>query len=185
MSFPISWYFLRFMSIELMMPSNRLILCHPLLLLPSIFSSIRIFLNESALCIRWPKYWTFSFNISPSNEYPALISFRMDRLDLLAVQGTLKSSPTPQFKSIYSSIFHRARTNNFTICMEIQKNLNNPEVDMGTSENPSASPHSPSHPRSSCPTLSPIVSHWMCLPLVRGTSLVAQTVKRLPAMQET
>ena len=79
------------MCIELVMPSNHLILCHPLLLLPSIFPSIRVFSNESALHIRWPKYWSFSFNISPSNEYPGLISFRMDRLDLLAVQGTLKS----------------------------------------------------------------------------------------------
>ena len=73
------------------MPSNHLILCHPLLLLPSIFPSIRVFSNESAVCIRWPKYWSFSFNISPSNEHPGLISFRMDWLDLLAVQGTLKS----------------------------------------------------------------------------------------------
>ena len=79
------------MSIELVMPSNHLILCHPLLLLPSIFPSIRVFSNESALCIRWPKYWSFCFNISPSNEHPGLISFRMDWLDLLAVQGTLKS----------------------------------------------------------------------------------------------
>ena len=78
-------------SIESVMPSNHLILCHPLLLLPSIFSSIRVFSNESALCIRWPKYWSFSFNISPSNEHPGLISFRMDWLDLLAIQGTLKS----------------------------------------------------------------------------------------------
>ena len=73
------------------MPSNHLILCHPLLLLPSILPSIRVFSNESALCIRWPKDWSFSFNISPFNEHPGLISFRMDRLDLLAVQGTLKS----------------------------------------------------------------------------------------------
>jgi len=79
------------MSIELMLPSNHLILCHPLLLLPSIFPNIRVFSNESALRIRWPKYWSFSFNISPSNEHPGLISFRMDWLDLLAVQGTLKS----------------------------------------------------------------------------------------------
>ena len=79
------------MSIESVMPSNHLILCHPLLLLPSIFPSIRIFYNESALHIRWPKYWSFSFKISPSNEHPGLISFRMDWLDLLAVQGTLKS----------------------------------------------------------------------------------------------
>ena len=73
------------------MPSNHLILCHPLLLLPSIFPSIRVFSNESVLCIRWPKYWSFSFQISPTNEHPGLISFRMDWLDLLAVQGTLKS----------------------------------------------------------------------------------------------
>ena len=79
------------MSIELVMPSSHLILCHPLLLLPSIFPSIRIFSNESALRIRWPKYWSFSFNISPFNEYSGLISFRMVCLDLLAVQGTLKS----------------------------------------------------------------------------------------------
>ena len=78
------------MSIESMMPSNHLILCRPLLL-PSIFPSIRVFSNESALHIRWPKYWSFSFNISPSNEHPGLIFFRMDWLDLLAVQGTLKS----------------------------------------------------------------------------------------------
>ena len=73
------------------MPSRHLTLCHPLLLSPSIFPSIRVFSNESALCIRWPKYWSFSFNISPSNEHPGLISFRMDWLDILAVQGTLKS----------------------------------------------------------------------------------------------
>ena len=79
------------MSIESLMPSNHLILCRPLLLLPSIFPSIRVFSYESALCIRWPKYWSFSFNISPSNEHPRLISFRLDWLDLLAVQGTLKS----------------------------------------------------------------------------------------------
>ena len=79
------------MSIELVMPSSHLILCRPLLLLPSIFPSIRVFSNESALPIRWPKYWSFIFNISPSNEHPGLISFRIDRLDLLAVQGTLKS----------------------------------------------------------------------------------------------
>ena len=79
------------MSIESVMPSRHLILCHPLLLLPSIFPSIRVFSNESALGIRWPKYWSFSFNISPSSEHPGLLSFRMDWLDLLAVQGTLKS----------------------------------------------------------------------------------------------
>ena len=79
------------MSIESVMPSKHLILCHCLFLLPSIFPSIRVFSNESVLCIRWPKYWSFSFSISPSNEYSGLISFRMDWLDLLAVQGTLKS----------------------------------------------------------------------------------------------
>ena len=79
------------MSIESMMPSNYLIFCRPLLLLPSIFPSIKVFSNESALHIRWPKYWSFSFNISPSSEHPGLVSFRMDWLDLLAVQGTLKS----------------------------------------------------------------------------------------------
>ena len=86
-----SWSLLKLMSIELVMPSNHLILCHPLLLLPSIFPSIRVFTNESVLCIRWPKYWSFSFSISPSNEYSGLISFRMDWLDLFAVQVTLKS----------------------------------------------------------------------------------------------
>ena len=82
---------LKLMSFELVMPSNHLILCRPLLLLPSIFPSIRGFSNESVLHIRWPKYWSFSFSVSPSNEYSGLISFRMDWLDLLAVQGTLKS----------------------------------------------------------------------------------------------
>ena len=94
----------KLMSIKSVMPSNHLILCHPLLFLPSIFPSIRVFSNKSALHIRWPNYWSFSFNISPSNEYSDLISFRMDWLDLLAVQGTLESSPTPQFKSINSSV---------------------------------------------------------------------------------
>ena len=81
----------KLMFIESVMPPNHLIFCHPLLLLPSIFPSIRIFPTESVLCIRWPKYWSFSFSISPSNEHSGLISFRIDRLDLLAVQGTLKS----------------------------------------------------------------------------------------------
>ena len=94
------------MSIEPMMPSNHLILCHPLLLLPSIFPSIRIFSNESALLIRWPKYWSFSFNISLSNEHSGLISFMMDWLDLLAVQGTLKS--ILQHHSSKASIFRHS-----------------------------------------------------------------------------
>ena len=96
---------LKLMSIELVMRSNYLILCHPFLPLPSIFPSIRVFSNESALCIRWPKYWSFNFSISisPSSDYSGLISFRMDWLDFLVVQGTLKSLPTPQLKSIKSS----------------------------------------------------------------------------------
>src|SRR5574341_1513283 len=93
------------MSIESVMPTNHLILCGPILLPPSIFPSIRVFSNESVLHISWPKYWSFSFSISPSNEYSGLISFRMDWLDLLAVQGdSQESSPTPQFKSINSSV---------------------------------------------------------------------------------
>ena len=86
-----SWSLLKIMSLELVMPPYNIILCTPLLLLPSIFPSIKVFSNESVLHIRWPKYWSFSLNISPSNEHPGLISFRMDKLDILAVQGTLKS----------------------------------------------------------------------------------------------
>ena len=99
-----SWSLLKLLSIAPVMPFNHLILCCPLLFLPSIFPSIRVFSNELVHCIRWPKYWSFSFSISPSNEYSGLISFRMDWLDLLAIQGTLESSPTPQFKSIWSSV---------------------------------------------------------------------------------
>ena len=95
---------LKLMSTESVMPSNHLILFCPLFLLPSIFPSMRVFSNESVLHIRWPKYWSFSFNISPSNEHPGLISFRMDWLDLLAGQEALKTPPTPQFKSINSSV---------------------------------------------------------------------------------
>ena len=91
LSFTISGSLLKLTSIETVMPSNHLILCCPLLLLPSIFPSIRVFSNELALHIRWPKYWSFSFSISPSNKYSGLISFKIDWLDLLAVQGTLKS----------------------------------------------------------------------------------------------
>ena len=97
---------LKLMSIELVMPSNHLILCCPLLLLPSIFPSIRVFSNESALRIRWLKYWSFSFNISPSNEYSGLISFRIDLFDFLAVQETLKS--LPQHQSSKASIHWRS-----------------------------------------------------------------------------
>ena len=101
-----SWSLPKLMSIESVMPSNHLILCRPLLLLPSIFSGITVFSNESALRIKWPKYWSFSFNISPSNEHTGLISFRMNCLDLLAVQGTLKRilQQYLQLKSINSSV---------------------------------------------------------------------------------
>ena len=91
LSFTTSWNLFKLMSIELVMPSSHLILCCPLLLLPSVFPSVRVFSNESVLCIRWPKYWSFSFSISPSNEYSGLISFRIDWFDFLADQGTFKS----------------------------------------------------------------------------------------------
>ena len=112
------WSLLRFMSIELVMLSNHLIYCCSLLLLPSTFLSIRVFSNESALCIRWPKYWSFSFSISPSNEYSGLISFRMDRFDL-AVQGTLKSllqhhSSKASILWLYSSHIHTGKTTALT-----------------------------------------------------------------------
>ena len=97
---------LKLMAIESVMASNHLIICHPLLLQPSIFSSIRVFSNKSALHIRWPKDWSFSFSINHSNKYSGLILFKMDWLDLLAVQGTLKSSPTQQFKSTNSSVLN-------------------------------------------------------------------------------
>ena len=105
LSFTISRSLTKLIVTESVMPSNHLILCHPLLLPPSIFPSIRVFSNESALHIKWPKYWSLSFSISPSNKYLKMISFRNNRFDLLAVQGTLKeSSPTPQFKSINSLV---------------------------------------------------------------------------------
>ena len=124
-----SWNLPKLMSIELVMPSNHLILCRPLLLLPSIFSSIRVFSNESTVHIRWPKYWSFSFSISPSSEHSGLISSRMDWLDLLAVQGTLKS--LLQHHSSKASIFqqsafflahlsHPYMTNGKTIALTIQ-----------------------------------------------------------------
>ena len=112
-------------SIKSVIPSKHLILHHPLLLLPSIFPRIRIFSNESALRIRWPKYWSFSFNISPSSEHPGLISFRIDWLDLLAVRGTQESSSIPQFKNInssgisflYSQLSHLCMTTGKTIAL--------------------------------------------------------------------
>ena len=107
MSITNSQSLLKLMSIESVTPSSHLILCHPLLFPPSIFPSIRVFSNESILCMRWPKYWSFSFSISPSKEYSGLISFRMDWLDLLAVQGTLKS-PLQHHNSKASSLQHSA-----------------------------------------------------------------------------
>ena len=106
LSFTISWSLIKHMFIESVMPSNPLILCCPLLLPPSIFPSIRVFSNKSALCIRWPKYWSFSFSISPSNEYSGLIFFRIDWLDLLAIQGTLKS--LLQHHSLKASLLWRS-----------------------------------------------------------------------------
>ena len=108
LTFTISQSLLKLMSIESVMPSNHLILCHPHLLLPSIFHNIRVCSNESVLCIRWPKYWSFSFNISPSNEHSGLISFRIDWLDLLAVQGTLKSLLKKHHISNASILLHSA-----------------------------------------------------------------------------
>ena len=123
LSYTISLSLLKLMPIESVMPSNHFILSCPLLLLPSILSSIRIFSNKLALCIKWPKYWSFSFNISLSNEHPGLISFRMDWLDLLAVQGdSQESSPTPQFKSINSSVLSFLHNPTFTSIHDYWKN---------------------------------------------------------------
>ena len=105
------------------MPSGHLILCHPLLLLPPIPPSIRVFSNKWTLRMRWPKDWSFCFSISPSNEHPGLISFRMDWLDLLAVQGTLKSSPTPQFKSNNSSVLSLLHSPTLTSILDYRKNI--------------------------------------------------------------
>jgi len=106
LSFTISQSLLKLMSIESVIPSNNIILCHPLLLLPSVFPSIRVFSNELALHIRWPKYWSFRFSISPSSEYSGFISFRIDWFDLLAVQGTLKS--LLQHHNLKASIFRHS-----------------------------------------------------------------------------
>ena len=115
---------LKLISIELVMSSNRLILCQHLLLLPSIFPSTRVYSNESALCIRWPKYWSFSFNITLFKEYSGLISIRMKWLDLLAVQGTQESSPTSQFKSINSSALSFLHSPTLTSIHDYWKNHN-------------------------------------------------------------
>ena len=122
LSITISWSSLRLTSIESVIPSTHLILCRPLLLLPSIAPSIRVFSDESTLCISWPKYWSLSFSIISSKEPPGLISFRMDRLDLLAVQGTQESSPTPQFKSINSSAFSFLHSPTLTSVHDHRKN---------------------------------------------------------------
>ena len=150
------------MSIESVMPSNHLILCHPLLLPPSIFPSIRVFSNESALCIRWPKYWSFSFNIRPSNEYSGLISFRMDWLDLLADQGTLKS--LLQHHSSKASILqhsaffivqlsHPYMTTEKTIALTQFSSVQFSHSVMSDS----LQPHKPQHTRPPCPSPTPRV----------------------------
>ena len=115
------WSLLKLISIYLVMPSNHLILCHPLLL-TSIFPSIGVFSNKSVLHIKWPKYWSFSFSIILSSEYSGLISFRMDWLDLLAVQGTQESPPTPQFKSINSSLLSLLHSPTLTSLRNYWKN---------------------------------------------------------------
>ena len=116
--------FAQTMSTEFLMASSHLILCHPLLFLPSIFPSIRVFSNELALPIRWPKYWSFSFSTSPFNEYSGLISFRIDWFDLLAVQGTLKeSSRAPHFESINSSVLSLLYGTTLTSIHDYWKNL--------------------------------------------------------------
>ena len=112
----------KFMSIELVMPSNHLILCRPLLLPPSIFPSIRVFSNESVLHISWPKYWSFSFSISPSNEYSGLISFRMDWFDLLAVQGTFKSL-LQHYSSKVSNLWHSVLASSHIRTWLLEKNI--------------------------------------------------------------
>ena len=123
LSFTISQNLLKLMSTESVIPSNHLILCHPLLL-PSIFPSIRVFSNESVLCTRWPKYWSFSFSISPSNEYSGLISFRMVWFDLLAVQGTLKSllQHHSSKASIHSSVLNFLYSPTLTSIHDHRKN---------------------------------------------------------------
>ena len=117
LSFTNSWSLLKLIFIELVMQANHLVLCHPLLLLPSIFPSIRVFSNESVLCIRWPKYWLFSFSISPSNDYSGLISFRINWFDLLAVQGTLKTTVQSINSSVLSLLYGP------TLIAQLVKNL--------------------------------------------------------------
>ena len=151
------------MSIESMMPPNHLILCHPLLLLPSVFPNTRVSSNESVLCIRWPKYWSFSFSISPSNEYSELI-FRMDWLDLFAVQGTLKSPATPWFKSISFSALSFLYRPTLTSVHDYWKNHIFDWMDL-------------------CSKVTSLLFNKLSR-FVRD-SLVAQMVKRMPMMRET
>ena len=125
-----SWSLLKLKSIESVMPSNHLILCCPLLLPPSIFPSIRVFSNESALSIRWPKYWSFSFSISPSNEYSGLISFRMHWLDLLEVQGTQESSQAPQSEITNSLALNLLNGPTLTSVRDYWKNHNCDYMDL-------------------------------------------------------
>ena len=134
LSITISWSSLRLMSVESVMPSSHLILCRPLLLLPPIPPSIRVFSNESTLCMRWPKYWGFRFSIIPSKEIPGLISSRMDWLDLLAVQGT----PTPQFKSINSLALSLLHSPTLTSIRDHWKNLSLDYMDLCWQSNISA-----------------------------------------------
>ena len=131
-SFPISWSLLKFMSIELVMLSKHLILCCPFPLSLSLFPSIRVFSNELALCIRWPKYWSFSFSISPSNNYSGLISIRIDWFDLLAVQGTLKS--LLQHHSLKASILQRSA---------FMVQLSHPYMNEGNTEGPGTASSEP------------------------------------------
>ena len=137
LSFTISWSLLKLMPIDSVMPSNHLILCHPLLLPPSIFPSIRVFSSESVLCTRWTKYWSFSFSISPSNEYSGLISFSMDLLDLLAVQGTLKSL-LHHHSSKASILWHSAFFITLTCIHDYWKNHGFDQTDLCWQSNVSA-----------------------------------------------
>ena len=134
------------MSIESVMLSNHFILCCPLLLLPSIFANIRVFSNESAHRIRWPKYWSFSFSISPSSEHSGLISFRMDWLNPCSPRDSQKSSPTPQFKSISSLAFRYSLSVQFS-CSVVSNSLR---------------PHESQHARPPCPSLTPEVYPNSC-----------------------
>ena len=130
LSFSISQSLLRLMSVESVMPSNHLILCCPLLLMPSIFPSIKVFSNESVFRIRWPKYWSFSFNIRPSNEYSGLIYFRITGLISLQSKGLQESSPTPQFKNICSSALSLLYSPTLVSIHDYQKNYSFDDMDL-------------------------------------------------------